>query len=96
MQKPSTCKYLDYGNTAPRDYGRYCTVIDKISPVQISESACDECSDFTPSIMSFEAWYTEVFRDQSCKIEISNWDMYEILFSCWNAALAVARRRGMM
>ena len=95
MQKSPTCKYLDHGNTAPREYGRYCTAVDKTNPINISESACDECSDFTPKIMSFEAWYAELYKQRRLT-EVIDLNTYELLFDCWNAALAVARRRGMM
>lgn len=95
MQKSPTCKYLDHGNTAPTEYGRYC-IVNETKPINISESACDECNNFTPKIMSFEAWYLEIFLETLKNTDYDNIDVYNTFSECWDAALAVARRRGMM
>jgi len=93
MQKSPTCKFLDHGHSAPKGYGRYCTIVDRTAPIEISESACDECGDFQPKIMSFDAWYAEKYSKSA---DYENGWLKAQLRDCWNVALAVARRRGMM
>lgn len=52
------CKFLDYGITAPREYGAYC----RQSPshlIELSGSECDGCESFEWPEDTFENWVSK-------------------------------------
>lgn len=53
MADKSDCQHLDYGHTAPREYGMFCTRIP--GSVQLIRSTdCPQCQHYKPKGAKFD------------------------------------------
>lgn len=63
----SKCKHFDYGFTAPREYGAFCTV--EAQAVSITSSDCINCKKFKPRLTAFEQWLANIQLTPDAELE---------------------------
>lgn len=66
------CRYYDYGDTAPREYGAFCRKEKKI----IESVNCDECEERHTDLVDVEFYNTS---GEYCKIRDMDKEDAEIL-----------------
>ena len=57
MPKSIVCIYYDYGYTAPKDFGAYCTL--KYELEKLANNKCKKCENYVPKTNNFDDWFVD-------------------------------------